>query len=112
MDPKPQLPGLQQQMANLTVAPEAPGKFIAALKKLYTDNDQKFRTGRYKMLNFKLQDFYEACNTIGIILANYHLIYCNMLAGVGTSSVNNVCALALSLMQLVGRDTGRACRRP
>jgi hypothetical protein len=33
-------------------------------------------------------------------------------ANVGTSSVNNVCALALSLMQLVGTDTGRACRRP
>jgi hypothetical protein len=32
--------------------------------------------------------------------------------GVKTSSVNNVCALALSLMQLVGTDTGRACRRP
>jgi hypothetical protein len=31
---------------------------------------------------------------------------------VGTSSVNNVCALALSLMQLVGTNTGRACRRP
>jgi hypothetical protein len=31
---------------------------------------------------------------------------------VGTSSVKNVCALALSLMQLVGTDTGRACRRP
>jgi hypothetical protein len=31
---------------------------------------------------------------------------------VGTSSVNNVCALSLSLMQLMGTDTGRACRRP
>jgi uncharacterized membrane protein len=34
------------------------------------------------------------------------------LSFVGTSSVNNVCALALGLMQLVGTDTGRACRRP
>jgi hypothetical protein len=31
---------------------------------------------------------------------------------VGTSSVNNVCALALSLMQLMGTNIGRACRRP
>jgi hypothetical protein len=42
MGPGLQLSGLQQQMASLAVTPEAPGKFIAALKKFYTDNDQKF----------------------------------------------------------------------
>jgi hypothetical protein len=68
-------------MASLIVTPEAPGKFIAALKKFYTDDDQKFRVGRYKVLNFKLRDFYEACNTIGITPANYHLVYFIMLAG-------------------------------
>jgi hypothetical protein len=54
MGPEPQLPGIQQQMASLAVTPEGPGKFIAALKKLYTNNDQKFRISRYKVLNFKL----------------------------------------------------------
>jgi hypothetical protein len=34
------------------------------------------------------------------------------IASVGTSSVNNVYALALSLMQLMGTDIDRACRRP
>jgi hypothetical protein len=37
-------------MASLAVTPEAPGKLIAALKKLYTGDDQKFRAGRYKAL--------------------------------------------------------------
>jgi hypothetical protein len=68
-------------MASLAVTPEAPGKFIAALKKLYTNNDQKFRVSRYKVLNFKFRDFYEAYNAIGITPANYHLVYFNMLAG-------------------------------
>jgi hypothetical protein len=43
-------------------------------------------------------------------LAEQHIIRLSNI--VGTSSVNNVCALALSLMQLMGTDTGRACRRP
>jgi hypothetical protein len=81
MGPELQLPGLQQQMANLAITPEASGKIIAALKKLYTNDDQKFRAGRYKVLNFKLRDFYKAYNAIGITPANYHLIYSNMLAG-------------------------------
>jgi hypothetical protein len=81
MGPGLQLPGLQQQMASLAVTLEAPGKLIAALKKLYTGDDQKFRAGRYKVLNFKLWDFYKACNAMGITSANYHFIYSNMLAG-------------------------------
>jgi hypothetical protein len=64
MGPGPQLLGLQQQMVSLTVTPEAPGEFIAALKKLYTGDDQKFRVSRYEVLNFKLRDFYKACNII------------------------------------------------
>jgi hypothetical protein len=81
MGPGLQLPGLQQQMANLAVTPKASGKLIAALKKLYTGNDQKFRTGRYKVLNFKFRNFYKACNAVGIILTNYHFVYFNMLGG-------------------------------
>jgi hypothetical protein len=48
-----QVPGLQQQMAGLAVT-ETSGKLIAALKKLYTD-DQKFKAERYEMLNYKLR---------------------------------------------------------
>jgi hypothetical protein len=81
MGPGLQLPGLQQQMASLVVIPKASGKLIAALKKLYIGDDQKFRAGRYEVLNFKFRDFYKACNAIGIIPANYHFIYSNMLAG-------------------------------
>jgi hypothetical protein len=81
MGPGLQLPGLQQQMASLAMTPEAPGKLIAALKKLYTVDDQKFRAGRYEVLNFKLWDFYEAYNAMEITPANYHLVYSNMLAG-------------------------------
>jgi hypothetical protein len=81
MGPGLQLSGLQQQMASLTVTPEAPGKLIATLKKFYISNDQKFRAGHYEVLNFKLRDFYKAYNAMGITPANYHPIYSNMLAG-------------------------------
>jgi hypothetical protein len=73
-----QVPDLQQQMAGLAMT-ETPGKLIAALKKLYTNN-QKFKAKRYKMLNYKLRTFYKACTVVGILQANYHIIYSNMLA--------------------------------
>jgi hypothetical protein len=58
---------------------ETPGKLIAALKKLYTD-DQKFKAERYKVFNYKLRTFYKACIIVGILQANYHIMYPNMLA--------------------------------
>jgi hypothetical protein len=67
-------------MASLTVTFEAPEKLIAAPKKFYTSDDQKFRISRYKLLNFNLRNFYEACNAVKITLANYYFIYSNMLA--------------------------------
>jgi hypothetical protein len=77
-------------MAGLAVT-ETPGKLIAALKKLYTD-DQKFKAKRYEVLNYKLRTFYKACTTMGISQANYYIIYPNMLANNAFNFYNNYLA--------------------
>jgi hypothetical protein len=70
---------------------ETPGKLIAALKKLYTDN-QKFKAKRYEILNYKLRTFYEAYTAVKILQANYYIICPNMLANDAFNFYNNYLA--------------------